>query len=87
LVAYVDQKLHHDWSPEQITGRIRRDHPRDPQMCTSTETIYRWVYTAALTGQMQSIPSELRQTLTLDNGSEMSRFKEFEAATGLNICL
>lgn len=41
-------------------------------------------FNAALSGQLLNIPSELRKTLTLDNGSEMARFKELEAATGLD---
>jgi IS30 family transposase len=177
LVAYVDSKLRSDWAPEQIAGRIRLDFPHDSMMRISTETIYRWVYTAAshdgtshrhlrrvrsrrrpqarygqgkrimsgrvdiserpevvarrsrigdwegdlvsgsfgraalvscverksrylllakvedktaasfnaaLAGQLQAVPSALRKTLTLDNGSEMARFKELEAATGLS---
>jgi IS30 family transposase len=177
LVAYVDKKLRSDWAPEQIAGRIRLDHPKDQRMRISTETIYRWAYTAArhggtihrhlrrgrsrrrpqtrygmgkrflagrvgiaerpeivanrarfgdwegdlvsgssgkaalvscverksryllaarvenktaasfnaaLASQMLSIPAELRQTLTLDNGSEMARFKELETAIGVS---
>lgn len=41
-------------------------------------------FNAALKGQMLSVPTELRQTLTLDNGSEMARFKELEATTGMS---
>ena len=40
-------------------------------------------FNAALVGQMRTIPAELRQTLTLDNGSEMARFKDLEAAIGV----
>lgn len=40
-------------------------------------------FNAALSAQLLSIPAGLRKTLTLDNGSEMARFKELEAATGL----
>ena len=35
--------------------------------------------------QYLTIPKEIRQTLTLDNGKEFSRFKELEAATGLAV--
>jgi IS30 family transposase len=41
-------------------------------------------FNAALTAQMTTIPMELRHTLTLDNGSEMARFKELETATGVS---
>lgn len=177
LVAYVDKKLRSDWAPEQIAGRIRLDHPHDQQMRISAETIYRWIYlaalhdgtlhrhlrrgrsrrrpqtrygqgkrfrdgrvgiterpeivasrsrfgdwegdlvsgssgkaallscverksrylladkvedktaasfNAALAEKMLTIPPKLRQTLTLDNGSEMARFKELESETGMS---
>ena len=32
------------WSPEQIAGRLRRDHPGEPAMNVHHETIYRWIY-------------------------------------------
>lgn len=176
LVSYVDKKLRKDWSPEQISNRIRKEYSDDERMRISAEAIYAWVYTAAryegtvhkhlrrgrnrrrrqkLYGQgkryspdrvsiadrpaevagrgrfgdwegdmvsgsagkaalatclerksrfllaartedkkavsfnaaiateMQAIPEELRKTLTLDNGSEMTNFKELEQATGL----
>lgn len=176
LVAYVDEKLRNEWAPEQIAGRICLDHPDDPLMRISAETIYRWIYTTArsegcfhrylrrgrnrrrprttygqgkrfmlertgiaerpeivagrgrfgdweadlvsasfgkaalvscierksrylllakvddktaasfntaLTGQLLAIPVELRKTLTLDNGSEMAKFKELEVATSI----
>jgi IS30 family transposase len=41
-------------------------------------------FNAALAGQLIRLPKQLRQTLTLDNGSEMARFKELEAATGMS---
>jgi len=44
MVQYVEDKLHKDWSPEQICGRLYRDYPHDELMRCSPETIYRWVY-------------------------------------------
>lgn len=38
---YVECKLKQDWSPEQIAGRIRIDHPG---LSISHETIYQYVY-------------------------------------------
>ena len=50
LLAWVDEKLRANWSPEQIAGRIRLEYPEDQKMRISTETIYRWVYAAAQFG-------------------------------------
>jgi transposase, IS30 family len=44
LHTYVIAGLRKDWSPEQIAGRLRRDHPSDRMMRISHETIYQWVY-------------------------------------------
>ena len=41
-------------------------------------------FNGALIGRLLDIPFVLRQTLTLDNGSETARFKELEAATGMS---
>ena len=50
LVAWVDEKLRANWSPEQIAGRIRLEYPEDQSMRISTETIYRGVHAAAQFG-------------------------------------
>lgn len=43
LLRYVQQGLKRRWSPEQISGRIRVDHPNDSGMRVSYETIYQWL--------------------------------------------
>ena len=48
---YVRRALHQHWSPEQIVGRLRMDHPHDTSMRVSHETIYRWVYRRGLQGE------------------------------------
>ena len=40
-------------------------------------------FNAALIPCLRAVPSQLRQTLTLDNGSEMAGFRALELATGL----
>ncbi|PWN54527.1 IS30 family transposase, partial [Abyssibacter profundi] len=35
---------HRQWSPEQIAEKLKREHPDDPSMHVSHETIYSWVY-------------------------------------------
>lgn len=50
LYHYVVTGLGRDWSPEQIAGRLRRDHPVDHHMRVSPETIYQWIYRDAAAG-------------------------------------
>ena len=49
LYRYVVRRLQCDWSPEQIAGRLKRDHPDDGRMRVSPETIYLWIYREAAT--------------------------------------
>jgi len=44
LAERVQRDLEKKYSPEQIAGRLRADHPEDPEMWVSTETIYRSLY-------------------------------------------
>ena len=43
LLNYVKRGLKRRWSPEQISGRIRLDHPNDSGMNVSHQTIYQWL--------------------------------------------
>jgi IS30 family transposase len=43
LKCYVVEALKQTWSPQQIAGRLRRDHPRDRSMRLGFKTIYRWI--------------------------------------------
>ncbi|MEK7153014.1 MAG: IS30 family transposase [Patescibacteria group bacterium] len=44
LRACVEQRLRDGWSPEQISGRLILDYPKDTRMRVSHETIYAYVY-------------------------------------------
>ena len=44
LKFYVYRKLLEQWSPQQIAGRIKIDHPNDPVMSISHEAIYTHIY-------------------------------------------
>lgn len=43
----VADKLRDDFSPEQISGRLKEDHPDDPEMRVSHETIYQALFLQA----------------------------------------
>lgn len=42
IKSYVEEKLRVGWTPEQIAGRVRIDHP---EYKTNYESIYQWIYT------------------------------------------
>jgi transposase, IS30 family len=44
LGIYVRDKLHLEWSPEEIAKRIRLEYPKDTSMRISHETIYQYLY-------------------------------------------
>ena len=45
LMAYVEDRLRHDWSPEQIAGRLEAQAPAGLEdHGISHTTIYRWIW-------------------------------------------
>jgi IS30 family transposase len=44
LYAHVWEKLRDGWSPEQITGKLKKLYPDDASRHLSPETIYRFIY-------------------------------------------
>jgi len=44
LWTYVERKLHHFWSPEQIVASLERAYPHDMTMRISSEAIYQYLY-------------------------------------------
>jgi IS30 family transposase len=53
LHGAVNGGLKRKWSPEQISKRLRKDHPDDPEMRVSHETIYECLYLQAR-GQLRT---------------------------------
>lgn len=43
ILQYVQDGLTATWSPDQIAGRRRLEHPRDRQQQVSRQTIYSWI--------------------------------------------
>lgn len=44
IYQYVIEKLRDGWSPEQISGRLKRNHPHDKSWWISYETIYQYIF-------------------------------------------
>ncbi len=44
IYKYTLDKLRYGWSPEQISGRLRKEHPNDKFWHIHFETIYRFIY-------------------------------------------
>jgi IS30 family transposase len=44
VYEYVTDRLRGGWSPDQIAGKLRLDHPKDRYWWITAETIYRWIY-------------------------------------------
>ena len=51
IASYVQDKLQQYWSPQQIAGRMRIDHPDDPTMRISHACIYEGVYRLKANGE------------------------------------
>ncbi|WP_460818370.1 IS30 family transposase [Microbacterium petrolearium] len=60
LRDYVADKLAEQWSPEQISGVLSRDHADDESMQVSTETIYQAIYVQARGGLKREVADALR---------------------------
>jgi len=50
---YVTRKLTHGWSPEQIAGRLRREHP---SLSISHEAIYQYLYDTCVRQNNDLVP-------------------------------
>ena len=60
LAEVVKSKLRRCWSPQQIAGRLRFDHPDDPHWWVSHETIYRALYLQGRGGLQRELLEALR---------------------------
>ena len=44
LRSEVERLLSCCWSPDQVSDRLKREHPKDGRMHVSHQTIYRWLW-------------------------------------------
>ncbi|WP_225873335.1 IS30 family transposase [Cellulosimicrobium composti] len=65
LRAIVLSRLELDWSPQQIAAWLRREHPDEPGMWVSHETIYRAVYLPASRNLPKATHRRLRSGRTM----------------------
>jgi len=61
LRSYVFNKLDKCWSPQQISGRVRKDFPKRKEMRISHETIYAYIYAMPKSGLRQELIDNLRR--------------------------
>lgn len=61
LRRYVSGKLMRKWSPEQITNRLVKDFPTDPEMRVSHETIYQALYIQGRGALKREVAAALRR--------------------------
>jgi len=50
LYNYVTHRIRQDWSPDEVSKRIKLDYPNNQHMRCSIETIYQWVFKDAQEG-------------------------------------
>lgn len=62
LLQYVSSKLKADWSPQEISNRLKMDYPQDLSMRASHESIYEYVYVHAKGELKKELISHLRQS-------------------------
>lgn len=76
LRRYVIAGLKQQWSPQEISYRLRREHPNDPVMRVSAETIYQSLFVQA----RGTLKKELTAHLRTQRTRRHSRTRRQEAA-------
>jgi IS30 family transposase len=60
LARQVARRLRRRWSPEQISKRLRKEHPNDPSWWVSHETIYQSLFVQGRGGLRKELTKALR---------------------------
>ena len=68
----VAEKLKEDWSPEQISGWLKRQYPLDETMRVSHETIYRTLFVQARGALKRELLAHLRSGRMMRKGRHAS---------------
>src|SRR5439155_7011391 len=68
LLAAVEGGLEQRWSPQQISARLRREHPHDEEMRISHETIYQSLYVQSRGELRRQLARNLRSGRTRRRG-------------------
>ncbi len=76
LRRLVAQKLRRNWSPEQISGWLRKRYPDDEDMQVSHETIYRTLFIQARGALKKELMKHLRSRRTLRRAKLADRSKQ-----------
>lgn len=71
IVTYIKSKLKEFWSPEQISGRLKKEHP---QMYVSHEAIYQYIYSLD--------EAERKKLISLLPRSHKTRKRKYTDKTG-----
>jgi IS30 family transposase len=69
LAAAVEAGLRRRWSPQQISARLRLEHPDDPEMRISHETIYQSLYVQSRGELRRQLARNLRTGRTRRRGA------------------
>jgi IS30 family transposase len=72
LRVVVAGKLRQDWSPEQISGWLKREYPDDEAMRISHETIYRTLFVQARGALKRELLAHLRSGRMMRKGRHAS---------------
>jgi IS30 family transposase len=72
LRAMVARKLREDWSPQQISGWLKREYPDDEVMHISHETIYRTLFVQARGALKRELLAHLRSKRMMRKGRRAS---------------
>jgi IS30 family transposase len=72
LRELVAQKLEEDWSPEQISGWLKREYPDDEAMYVSHETIYRTLFVQTRGALKRELLAHLRSRRMMRKGRHAS---------------